>query len=163
MKNKNLIYGAIALIAVIGMLVFFGDRPTTPNEQSTNVNVPQDVPDDAILISMRTLKNRWTWEPKVLELNVGDRVIITATNEDLYDHGLTISAFNIFEVLQAKSETTIDFVVDADGEFDFYCSIPCGAGHQRMTGKVIVSPAVNVGEDQSIDVLGETAPENEAE
>lgn len=159
MKKKEIrIAGAIVLVAV-GLLVFFGTRLATTPIDPTKKAASSDVPEDAVRIDIRTLKNRWTWDPKVLEVNVGDHVVITAINEDAYDHGLTIAAFNVFEVLPARSEIVIQFVADAEGDFNFYCSIPCGAGHQNMTGKLIVSPAVSIGENQNIDVLGETAPD----
>jgi heme/copper-type cytochrome/quinol oxidase subunit 2 len=32
----------------------------------------------------------------------------------------------------------VTFVADKAGTFTWRCNIPCGAGHQHMTGKLVV-------------------------
>lgn len=91
-------------------------------------------------IHMRVLKDQWIWEPSQVMVAPGDKVILHIFNEDSYDHGFAIEAFGINKRLFPKRETTVDFIASKQGEFNFYCSVPCGEGHYRQTGKVIVTP-----------------------
>ena len=47
-------------------------------------------------------------------------------------YGLIIPELNL------KGETTIEFTASQKGEFDWYCYTPCGAGHGKMRGKLII-------------------------
>jgi len=77
------------------------------------------------------------FEPSVIEVNQGDVVKITAKSRDV-PHGLKISAFNVNMALD-KNPKTIEFVANRKGEFDYFCSIPCGSGHGKMRGKLVVN------------------------
>lgn len=92
-------------------------------------------------IAMRVLENQWMWEPAEIEVGCGDRVILTIFNEDAYDHGFALEVFGINRRLFPKRETTIEFVASKEGAFNFYCSVPCGEGHYRQSGKFMVTPA----------------------
>lgn len=97
-------------------------------------------------ITVVASKNRWVFDPDVIEVNRGDKVILTLINEDDYDHGIAIDAFGIAQRMPAGETIILDFVVTQEGEFPFYCSIPCGEGivegekrtHFDMLGKIQV-------------------------
>lgn len=102
-------------------------------------------------VTITAKKEEWRFDPEVIEAERGDRIIATVVNEDNYDHGIALDVFGISQRMPAKSVITIDFVVTQEGEFPFYCSVPCGEGdvrgahrtHFDMIGKLHVRSAVS--------------------
>ncbi|MBI2122024.1 MAG: cupredoxin domain-containing protein [Candidatus Sungbacteria bacterium] len=96
-------------------------------------------------------KNEWRFVPEVIEAERGDKIVITAVNEDDYDHGIAIDAFGQSQRMPARSTIKMEFVVTQEGEFPFYCSVPCGEGdvdgkhrtHFDMIGKLDVKSVVS--------------------
>ncbi len=87
--------------------------------------------------------------PDELVAHAGDTVKITVYNEDTMDHGFAIDAIGVNQVLPAASQdnvtgditptaTLITFTVPTAGAFIWYCTNPCGDGHQTMTGTLLV-------------------------
>jgi cytochrome c oxidase subunit 2 len=101
---------------------------------------PIEASGKVVEISMRVKENEWRWDPSVIKVEAGDRVILKIFNEDSYDHGFALEVFGINKRLFPKRETVVDFVASKEGEFTFYCSVPCGEGHYRQTGTFIVTP-----------------------
>lgn len=89
-------------------------------------------------IVMRAIENQWRWDPPVVRVKAGDRIRLKVFNEDTYDHGIAVEAFGINKRLFPRRETLVDFVASRVGEYKFYCSVPCGAGHYDQIGKLIV-------------------------
>lgn len=95
-------------------------------------------------------KNHWAFNPDVIEANRGDKIVLTLINEDDYDHGFAIDAFGIAQRMPAKQTITVEFIVTQEGQFPFYCSVPCGEGivdgekrtHFDMLGKIQVRSVV---------------------
>ena len=79
-------------------------------------------------ITVIARKDQWRFNPETFEVARGDKIILTAVNEDEYDHGLAIDAFGISQRMPAKSTIKTEFVVTQEGDFPFYCSVPCGEG-----------------------------------
>lgn len=73
-------------------------------------------------------QNEWRFVPEEIEVERGDKVILEVINEDEYDHGLAIDAFGVSQRMPAKSTIKVEFVVTQEGDFPFYCSVPCGEG-----------------------------------
>ena len=96
-------------------------------------------------------KDEWRFVPEVIEAERGDKIVITAVNEDDYDHGIAIDAFGQSQRMPARSTIKMEFVVTQEGEFPFYCSVPCGEGevdgkhrtHFDMIGKIEVRSMVS--------------------
>lgn len=99
-------------------------------------------------------KNEWRFTPELIEVDRGDRIKMTVVNEDDYDHGIAIDAFGITQRMPAKSTIKVEFVVTQEGEFPFYCSVPCGEGlvdgvkrtHFDMIGKLHVRSIISATE-----------------
>lgn len=97
-------------------------------------------------------ENGWEWEPETIEVDRGDRIKLEVINEDEYDHGLAIDAFGVSQRMPAKSTINVEFVVTQVGDFQYYCSVPCGEGivdgkkrtHFDMIGVIKVRPAAQV-------------------
>jgi len=95
-------------------------------------------------------KDKWNFNPEVIEVQRGDRVKLTIVNEDSYDHGFALTAYGISQRMPANGTIHVEFVASQLGEFAFICSVPCGEGdvmmdnkkshrtHFDMVGKIIV-------------------------
>jgi cytochrome c oxidase subunit 2 len=68
-----------------------------------------------------------------IHAKVGDTLKLTLQNKDGV-HGMEIPDLNV----NLKGGDTAEIVLDKAGTYDFYCSIMCGAGHDNMTGQLIV-------------------------
>ncbi|MDP3792476.1 MAG: cupredoxin domain-containing protein [bacterium] len=96
-------------------------------------------------------KDGWRWTPEVIEVDRGDRLKLEIVNEDEYDHGLAIDAFGVSQRMPARSTINVEFVATQLGDFQYYCSVPCGEGevdgvkrtHFDMIGVIKVKPAAN--------------------
>lgn len=94
-------------------------------------------------------KDEWRFTPEEIIAERGDKIIMTAVNEDEYDHGIAIDAFGVSQRMPAKGTIVVEFVVTQEGDFPYYCSVPCGEGivdgvkrtHFDMIGKIKVRPA----------------------
>ncbi|OGN07400.1 MAG: hypothetical protein A3B86_01475 [Candidatus Yanofskybacteria bacterium RIFCSPHIGHO2_02_FULL_38_22b] len=94
-------------------------------------------------------KDEWKWEPETIEVERGDRLKIEIVNEDDYDHGIAIDAFGVSQRMPARSTINVEFVATQLGDFQYYCSVPCGEGevdgvkrtHFDMIGVIKVRPA----------------------
>jgi|SRR3989338_8029398 len=102
-------------------------------------------------ITIIAKKNEWGFVPEIIEAERGDKIVATIINEDEYDHGIAIDAFGISQRMPAHSTIKIEFVVTQEGDFPFYCSVPCGEGevdgvkrtHFDMIGKMHVRSIVS--------------------
>jgi len=77
--------------------------------------------------------SNFEFDLKEITVNKGDTVKITLKNAEGL-HAVMINGYK----KEVKADQTITFVADKTGEFDFLCSIFCGAGHGDMVGKLIV-------------------------
>ena len=102
-------------------------------------------------ITVIARKDRWMFEPEVIEAERGDKIIATIVNEDDYDHGIALDAFGVSQRMPANGTIKVEFVVTQEGNFPFYCSVPCGEGevdgvkrtHFDMVGKIHVRSIVS--------------------
>ena len=99
-------------------------------------------------ITIIAKKDEWKFIPEDIELERGDKIIMEVINEDEYDHGIAIDAFGVSQRMPALSTIKVEFTVTQEGDFPFYCSVPCGEGdvdgkhrtHFDMIGKLHVKP-----------------------
>ena len=102
-------------------------------------------------ITIIATKDRWEFQPEIIEAERGDKIIATIVNEDNYDHGISIDAFGVSQRMPASGTIKVEFVVTQEGDFPFYCSVPCGEGtidgkkrgHFDMVGKIHVRSIVS--------------------
>ena len=118
--NKYVILIGVVVVVLIGGVVYRvfllpqSSKPvTTGVERSITIIAEQDA---------------WRFIPEDIEINRGDKVIMTVINEDDYDHGIAIDAYGISQRMPAKSTITVELVATQEGDFPFYCSVPCGEG-----------------------------------
>ncbi len=82
---------------------------------------------------------RFEFIPNTITVNRGDEVVLRITSTDV-EHGFSLATYDIIETLPPGETRTIRFTADQAGEFNFFCSVFCGSGHQSMRGKLVVSP-----------------------
>ena len=119
--NKFFIIGIVIVLLIGGGIVwrtFFLSEEAKPIETGV-------VKEFTVIAK----KDQWRFEPEEIEIQQGDRIIMTVVNEDAYDHGIGIDAFGISQRMPANSTIKVEFVATKAGEFPFYCSVPCGEGH----------------------------------
>ncbi len=102
-------------------------------------------------ITITAKKDQWRFDPEVIEVDRGDKVILHMVNEDNYDHGVAIDKFGISQRMGPNATTNIEFVATQEGDFPLYCSVPCGEGevdgkhrgHVDMVGKLHVRSIIS--------------------
>ena len=102
-------------------------------------------------ITIISRKDTWSFEPEIIEAERGDKIIATIINEDNYDHGIALDAFGVSQRMPANGTIKAEFVVTQEGDFPFYCSVPCGEGevdgkkrgHFDMVGKLHVRSIIS--------------------
>ena len=105
------------------------------NQLPLNVEEGIETPSE---IQIEITAKQWEFIPNTIEANKGDKVILKIISEDV-THGFKISEYDINENIEPGEETTIEFIADKTGEFNFYCNVPCGSGHSTMNGKLVVN------------------------
>ena len=81
--------------------------------------------------------------PEIIEVEVGDEVIIHLTNlERAQDetHGFAINNTNVNLSIEPGKTVTAKFVADREGVFPYYCTEFCSALHLEMQGYLLVKP-----------------------
>lgn len=79
-----------------------------------------------------TAKN-FEFDQTEIKVKKGETVSITLKNGQ-GNHAVKIEGYD----QEVKANKTVTFTADKAGEFKFFCSIMCGAGHNDMVGKLIV-------------------------
>jgi len=81
------------------------------------------------------------WLPSVIAVEQGDKVRLTLKNQvpgagPWNQHGFTIPAYNISEVVTRGTPKTITFVADKPGVFPYFCQFHLA----HIGGSLIVEP-----------------------
>src|SRR3989304_7466645 len=148
-SNTLLIGGAVAAVILIAGFFLFSMRKTVPGEpqvigESTNLdqsseNVGQtessitSQPDENSQLKEITVEaSSFYYDPKEIRIKLGDTVRINLTAKDL-THDFNVDELGVDgPVIKAGETTTIEFVADQTGEFEYYCSV----GQHRANGQV---------------------------
>jgi cytochrome c oxidase subunit 2 len=90
--------------------------------------------------SFDVVASRFKFEPDLLEVDEGDRVVLRLRSADTA-HGLAIKEFKVKKDLpDTGEEITVEFVAAKAGTFRMECSEYCGKGHSKMRGRLVVRP-----------------------
>jgi plastocyanin len=140
--NKYIILIIIAVVLVGGGVVF-SQIKNKGGAGNWNGQVKE--------FTITSQKDKWNFVPEKIEVNRGDKVILTIVNEDSYDHGFGMAEYGISQRMPAKQTIKIEFIAKKAGEFTYICSVPCGEGdvimadgkkmhrtHFDMIGKLVV-------------------------
>jgi|APSaa5957512622_1039677.scaffolds.fasta_scaffold01253_2 rhodanese-related sulfurtransferase len=84
------------------------------------------------------IASSWEFNPDLIEVDLGDRVILHVESIDTF-HGIGLIDFGINAQLSPGEIVDIEFIADKKGSFSFFCSVSCGGGHSGMTGVLVVN------------------------
>lgn len=107
---------------------------TTEDINTNQENINQRADNPRII---EVIAKNWSFSPNPIRVKQGEKVRLNIASLDI-EHGFNLSAFGINESIKPGEVTTVEFVADKQGEFEFYCSVPCGEGHYDMGGMLIV-------------------------
>ncbi len=132
MKNKKILF----VILIFCMFLFLGCTTQTQTVNTENAD-QNEVQLTGQTKEIEITARNWEFVPETIEVNLGDRVELHIESVE-GTHGFMLSEFGINERLEPYQDVHVDFIADKRGTFSFSCSVPCGSGHGRMTGQLIV-------------------------
>ncbi len=80
---------------------------------------------------------QYEYAPGRVQVNQGDRVIITLTASDVV-HGFYLDGYGLEQRVEPGVSQTITFTADKAGKFRYRCSVTCGPLHPFMIGELVV-------------------------
>jgi len=80
---------------------------------------------------------QFEYNPQEITLNKGVPVVLQLTTEDRL-HGFNVPEMNLRADIVPGKVTELKVTPQTAGEFDFFCDIFCGNGHEGMNGKITV-------------------------
>ena len=82
---------------------------------------------------------QFQFTPAQLDVNYGDRVILTLTASDVV-HGFYLDGYGIEQRITPGVSQHIEFVANQMGKFRYRCAVSCGPLHPFMIGELVVGP-----------------------
>ena len=80
---------------------------------------------------------QFSYEPSEIRVQEGDTVVIHLTSRDV-PHSFTLKEFGFVVDAEKGKVSTDQFIANKKGTFHWYCNIPCGSGHKKMGGTLVV-------------------------
>jgi cytochrome c oxidase subunit II len=87
---------------------------------------------------IKVTAKRFEYTPQQITLKKGVPAIFQLTSEDR-THGFNIPAMNLRADIAPGKITELKVIPQKTGEFDFFCDVFCGSGHEGMNGKITVT------------------------
>lgn len=90
-------------------------------------------------VNQRTIHmgvRQWEWYPLKIESKFGENVILIMHNADI-THSISIPELGVRQVIP-EDGAIVKFKANKRGTFTFFCDTPCGEGHAKMKGQIIV-------------------------
>jgi cytochrome c oxidase subunit II len=86
---------------------------------------------------VKIIARAFEYLPKETILKKGEPVVLELTSLDLF-HGFNAAELGLRADLPPNQTARIRLTPQAAGTFEFHCDNFCGAGHEDMSGKIIV-------------------------
>lgn len=119
---NSTILGSVVGVIVIGYVLMNYSPVGTVQGQDIEVNIKSF---------------QWGFEPQFIEVNKNDHVTLKLSSDDVA-HGIAIDEYQINEPIIPGQMSEVEFIADKPGTFHFYCSVPCGPGHNEQGGYITV-------------------------
>ena len=100
----------------------------------TGLAAPGSEQEKVIKISAK----RFAFTPSEITIKKGTPVRLELTSEDR-KHGFNIEGLKVRTDIEPGKVSELVINPQKSGQYDFYCDIFCGSGHEGMTGKITVT------------------------
>jgi len=133
MKAKSIL-SALAVLAstVVPVVAIFAYEAY----RTRNLNLTAEI------IARAPEKGNFT--PRTLSVSAGKKVRLRIRNVDTVTHGFAIPELNIdVGELKAGHVAIVEFVPQAAGSYEFYCTTWCSVHHLQMRGTLNVVPSAD--------------------
>jgi len=81
---------------------------------------------------------RFEFVPNEITIKKGTPVVLQLTSEDR-THGFNIQGMNLRTDIEPGKVSEVVVNPQKAGQYDFYCDVFCGSGHEGMNGKITVT------------------------
>lgn len=126
------------VLPLLGILLLTACR-TAPPEKPVPVPPAQEETEDEQADRVITITaDNFTFTPSAITVKKGEKITIRLQGI-AGTHGFAIPALLINTAIAPGKTVDITLPTDVAGTFEFFCSIPCGPGHQDMKGTIIIT------------------------
>jgi plastocyanin len=108
-------YIAIPALVIASLLV----ASCSDDDEATPGSGQTDEPAKTIEVDM-TIED-FSFDPAVIDADLGDEILVGLHNDGEQQHTFTISEFLVDETLESGQDTDVTFVPSEAGEFTFFC------------------------------------------
>ncbi|MCH8049614.1 cupredoxin domain-containing protein [Patescibacteria group bacterium] len=112
--KQQYIFGAVVILLVGGALLL----TYSSDNQSSNVS---NLSTEQAVVYKFTISG-YSYEPKSIDVNLGDTVTLKIKNLDQVTHGINLPVFGIQEFVRPGQTQTVTFVADQKGDPELFCS-----------------------------------------
>lgn len=130
--KKTLLLLFVSLLAIAVVVTGCGTTEDTNDLDATEASTDESAASGEV-VDLVVRANNFDFDQEVYEIPLGATVNITIENDQGY-HEAIIKGYDV----EIKPGETVTFVADKEGEFEIFCSIFCGAGHDDMVSTVVV-------------------------
>lgn len=85
---------------------------------------------------------KFEFVPAEITVKKGEPIILELTSQDVR-HGFNLPDFNLRADLKPADTVQLKLTPDKTGKFLFTCDVFCGAGHEDMSGVLLVTDSDN--------------------
>jgi cytochrome c oxidase subunit 2 len=90
---------------------------------------------------IRITARKWSFTPDEIHLIVGQPVILELVSLDV-THGLNAPDLGVRVDIERGKSVQVPVRPERAGTFTFHCDVFCGDGHEEMSGRIVVTPAL---------------------
>jgi cytochrome c oxidase subunit II len=113
---------ALMLAVLLGVLWVKGGAAATPADE----------------MIVRVTARKFEYSPNEIVVKKGVVVVLEFASEDRH-HGFSLPAFGVRADIEPGVVNRVRLRPDRAGRFPFHCDVFCGAGHEDMTGTLVVT------------------------
>ena len=125
---------------IVSSLVLAGCASGTDNwNEQTPPKTTGQVVETGVTKDVYIDGTNWNFAVTGDSINKGDRVRMHVKGSEGV-HGIAIPGLGVnSNPIPVGEVRTIEFVASDSGSFEYFCNVPCGSGHMKMRGQLIVN------------------------